>query len=466
MKYHRNALLLLAVIAFGCVAASEVIACQCVETLDKCYLVGRADAIFVGKVVAVKDVPAGIDEVGNELISLGDRSFVLRVEERFQGVKSLTVEIPSGASNCDLRFQLGERYLIYAERGEDGKFHTSVCAGSRSLDQADEDLAYLRNLPHPGIGGTIRGMVIGYNPTGGGFMIGGLPGISVRINGPGKPISLFTGADGSFELSGLKPGKYGIKIQLPDHYEQDDLIHGIKVSDRGCARDYFVAHVNNGLTGTLVDKSGKPLANTHVELISAGEHIPGWYDSDEQVDTDESGRFVFEKIPPGRYLLGINLRNSPGESLPYLATYYPGVTKREDAQVIEFGLGQKLADRQIQLLGELVKHTVSGVARWPDGTPAANAHVYLGYIDPSGEWQTTDSSAADENGEFAVFGFEGFDYLLQAYAERSGIAGGAAVSAHAIPPKFDLKGDRDAITLILSLPGTDCEQCERPKPNP
>lgn len=453
-------------LAFGFVLllTQTATACWCRDPGSGCEKVGNHDTVFVGTVLSAKDnhprpapEPDGSEEVG-----FGpDKTFTFSVDEGFQGAKSKTIDVVTGNSNCDFWFKLGERYLVYASHGTDGKIYTSKCSGTKSLDRSAEDLTFLRNLPTQPTGTRIYGTVIGYGPADAGYRIQGLSGIPVSLVGPRK-YRVVTDATGDFDVSGVRPGTYRISVELPAYYLQEDLSEEIRVNGRGCVQQYFVPDVANSVSGRVIDEKGEVLKDATVSLIPADGKIVGWDDSDWDLDTDENGAFNFAKVPPGRYLLGVNLNESPGRSFPYRSTYYPGVLQRADAQVIEIGLGAKLTNLTLRVFGQLVSHDVTGQVFWPDGRPATNAHIYLGYLDEAGEWQVTGSADADEAGRFTVTGFEGYDYLLQAYFLQSTEGKPDYLDAHAPVTKFRLTENRPGLRLVLSLPGHDCEECGKP----
>jgi hypothetical protein len=226
----------------------------------------------------------------------------------------------------------------------------------------------------------------------------------------------------------------------------------------------FIPHVDNRVSGSVLDEDGEALERARVSLIPAGAPIVGWNEDESTTDTDDEGNFSFAEVPPGRYLLGVHLNESPYGSFPYLSTFYPGVTNRADAQVIDLGLGQKLTGMTLRLGARLVQHSVSGEVVWPDGRPAGGAHIYLNYLDPAGEWPLAGIIATDDQGRFTLVGFEGYVYSLGA-SLRDGQEGNPGYRAvHAPAVKLRLSEDRDGLRLVLSQGGSECDECYVPKP--
>ena len=75
-------------------------------------------------------------------------------------------------------------------------------------------------------------------------------------------------------------------------------------------------YTRNRLSRVLTDSSGKPVANVHVELVAtaAPDMRPPW----DFTFTDETGHFTFQKVPPGEYILGVNIVGGP-MSVPSIA---------------------------------------------------------------------------------------------------------------------------------------------------
>jgi hypothetical protein len=60
------------------------------------------------------------------------------------------------------------------------------------------------------------------------------------------------------------------------------------------------------------------------------------------VKTDEQGRFVFDDLPPGAYVFGVNLTKRYGTPPPGPPTFLPGTAAVQDAAVIELKPGDRI----------------------------------------------------------------------------------------------------------------------------
>jgi hypothetical protein len=108
----------------------------------------QAKVVFVGKVIAVDDPglpPAGARDVVFDLVRPVKVRFVL--EQVYRGKKTDEIEIATrtGGLEWGYDFEVGEKYLVYAQQNEtnDSEFFVEACGRTRSFSDAREDLTYL-----------------------------------------------------------------------------------------------------------------------------------------------------------------------------------------------------------------------------------------------------------------------------------------------------------------------------------
>ena len=455
------ALLLLAV------AAEEARACSCVPARPVCEAFGGSSAVFVGRVVGSAQTEVSVDRETGKKVTYAVGAIHFEVEEAFSGVvgrKRVTIHSGTGGGDCGYWFLRGRRYVVYADEHE-GKLYTSICTRTHQLEGPDEDLAFLRDLPPAGTGVRLYG-IVGRPPYTQArpeeAKVEGLAGIRVVINGPGgSRRELFTDAEGRYEITNLRPGKYKVRAELPAQYYrggyEDD---GVEIADRGCAELSFAAIPNGAVTGRVVSAEGEPVAKVNVVLLRADAE--GFLSLNHEVgsaDTDEKeGRFEIEQVPPGEYVLGINLTWAPKAATPYPPTFYPGVSQRAEATVIEVSLGERVPELLLRLPPPLVERRVSGVVVWPDGTPAVGAEVHLADVNHPGYTASGWDNKTDAEGRFTLTGFDGVTYWVHANAPRfpskpyneSGMT-------HAEPPRVQLTTDTYGLRLVLTSEGAVCE---------
>ncbi|HEV2861245.1 MAG TPA: carboxypeptidase regulatory-like domain-containing protein [Pyrinomonadaceae bacterium] len=290
----------------------------------------------------------------------------------------------------------------------------------------------------------------------------GLAGIKVTITGPGgSRRELFTDAEGRYEVTHLKPGKYKVGADLPPQYYRDEYTEKeLEVYDRGCASAHFAAIPNGVVSGRVVTAEGEPVAKAKVVLVRADLEGPGGMGDEAGVDymEDKEGRFEIGQVPPGEYVLGVNVTWMPQPHSPYPPTYYPGAADRSGAAVIKVGLGERVADLLLRLPPPLAGRKVHGVVVWPDGTPAAGAEVYLSDVNYPDHTATGWDHKTDAQGRFTLTGLEGVTYRVHANAPKyPDKPYGESGIMHAEPPKVTLSSDAYGLRLVLASEGAVCK---------
>ena len=131
--------------------AGEAHACSCAGGSDASAAYDGADAVFAGEMVR-----GGLEDPDPaDGTMMGGVEF--RVVDAWKGISEDSVvlygqemvyygEIEEGemvvSSSCAYIFEKGERYLVYADRFEDG-FRTGTCDGTTKLEDSGKDLEAL-----------------------------------------------------------------------------------------------------------------------------------------------------------------------------------------------------------------------------------------------------------------------------------------------------------------------------------
>lgn len=109
--------------------AQSACACSCVA-VPPAENLRDSDAVFSGTAVDFKD----------------NNGVVFEVEESWKGVpgRSVTVYERMAGTTCEIGFEKGDSYLVYANKGgEDGPLETELCAGTEPLKYAESDVEAL-----------------------------------------------------------------------------------------------------------------------------------------------------------------------------------------------------------------------------------------------------------------------------------------------------------------------------------
>lgn len=452
---HRIAGLLLLTVGLLCLN-SEARACGCPGSFiqsQSCSAYWNANVVFAGTVTEVGPmIPvAGSDR---QLFTTNGRFTRFTIEDGFRGVKGETIETFERGTSCDYHFKLGERYFVYGGRDpKDGKIYVSACSATKSLDHAEDDLAYargvIRNEPTPNIIGLVtretRAGADHYRQN------TNLEGIRVVSNGDAGSAEAFTDSKGIFRFFGLAPGRYGVRALTSSDLRRlygEDVVK-VQVVDGRCSGGQFTVTPLSLITGKVLDVDGAP-AKTRLNLVPidlAGTQITPAEGSIETY-SDDQGIYKFDWLAPGRYLVAVSERNQPGTNdPPYPRAYLPGVISREQAAIIEVTEGLQVTVSDFQLPSPLVARTVRGVALLPDGTPAANAIVTLEFTERN--WIETGS--ADAQGRFTVKVYDGFKYLVAAELRKE--IQGAWRATHSLAVEIVAGSTNDPLLLVVTQPG-------------
>ena len=437
---------------------STVWACSC-GTPEPAVAFNGARMVFIGRMLG-----------GTEKINLRDidrKPYVIEagqvrfaVEEVFKGSHvaevSLQINGNSGTS-CTYGLKRGELYVVYAYTdGKDDILFTHVCSRTKSVNRADAkaDLNFLRNLPPPGSGGNIRGLVDrelkGED---------GKPLSDVRVqitSSDGQVITAFTDEKGRFLVRQLKPGKYKVEPNLPLNYTSEDKFLEVDVDDRGTVDAVFVAFIDGKVKGRVMDREGNSFNSIYFELEGDGKKVSG-------LSTGDDGAFEVGGVPPGEYVLSIEMLHA-GDSKrkPY---YYPGTFLREKASVIRVGVGESVEGLQFPLPPGSIVRTIEGEVTWKDGTPAAEVDVIL-FCQQSSKpngfvVDLTKRTTTDEKGRFRLEILTNESYSVRASATK--IDKDKFVQMHSPPLRISTGESVKDVTLVLSNKDFSHEECEKPQ---
>jgi hypothetical protein len=165
----------------------------------------------------------------------------------------------------------------------------------------------------------------------------------------------FTNLNGQFELE-LPPGSYDLTAATQQGLREEEPSisktmlpgYGINgnasVMQRGCTDVDFTLLTDGKLGGRVTMSDGRPARFTKIAIIPISPIHPQF-----TVDADENGRFEIGGRQPGQYLVGVGLLAQLDSAEWKFRVYYPGVTTREQAKVIELGDGEWRTDIDFQL---------------------------------------------------------------------------------------------------------------------
>ena len=320
--------------------ASDSLACLC-DALPNppCRAYWETPAIFSGVVTSI--TPINTDGVGERKVSI-------KVERAYKGIDKNQVEVftGDGRMDCGFPFEVGERYLVYANNYND-VLSTSYCMRTHNLSRAKEDIDYIEGLPSMPDGVTIFGNIAKIGRFS--YVTKPIVNLGIKIEGPdsGRTESLRTDGKGNFKIQGIPAGIYLVNPLLPKEtsfyaYGRDDNNLAYRVSNRGCLQIDFAAYFEGKIQGRVLSATGKNVAGYDVQLISADYEFKNSTDMAALLTWDVSeanGSFMFEGVPPGRYKLGIGIGGAPDVFLKKGRIFYPGTVDPKKAKIITVGDG-------------------------------------------------------------------------------------------------------------------------------
>jgi hypothetical protein len=400
-------------------------ACTC-DINPPCAAIWQAEAVFVGTVVdRASEVVGGSLSWTVHRIAVS-RTFRGSVDSSVTLVPALrpsaeaiaqSLSYPGGLetiSTCDYRFEPGREYLIYAHRTDQGRWTTSLCSGTKPLEEAAEDLEYIESVPLAEPTGRVYGTIERTIPDPADRTTMNVPaaGIPVALVSEHRQLTVTTDVDGKFDLH-VPPGNYTVAPVLPQTVRVYGGPRRVSVPSRGCAPVSFWLVANGRIEGRVVERDGKPVPRVSIDVIPAdlpAGQRPESHTTAPSGRTDERGRFAVEPILPGRYVVAVNARSGPQLSAPYAATFYPGVN-RTDARAIELGDSERQTGLTI-VVTPLEETTVSGMVTFDDDRPVVDANVTAAPVDHKGT--ITSSATTDNSGAFQLRLLAGITYVIRA----------------------------------------------------
>jgi hypothetical protein len=420
-------------------------ACSCMIVGPACQAYWKTDAVFDATVTRIQRLPPADTSAALELPS-DDTLVTLQVHRSWKGAGTGEVEITTASSSsaCGYEFTEGDRYLVFARHWR-GRWSVSYCSATQQFDGSGPAAAFLASLERPAPGGRLFGTVRTSQRV---FehersQQEVATETIVRLSGAGKAWTAKS-TGGRYEFRGLPEGTYDLEIDAPEGHMTYGRDRTVNIpSEHACAEENFGFAPAGRIAGRLVDPDGRGLAGLRVEVtVPDAQPHPIYGLPMDSGSTDASGFFELGNLPPGRYIIGVNLRDLPNQYNPYGRAVYPGTG---EPHVVELSLGQAVDLGTWFMPPPLPITRVEGIVTRADGTPVPGVHV--------GAWDDTGDPIERARGAGNTISDDGGRFVLELRQGR--IYDFSARDKQAKPmkvraPRLETRGlARTAIQIVL-----------------
>jgi hypothetical protein len=369
----------------------------------------KAPIVFRGRVIDNNHDP----RLGFEQWTL----YRFRIEEVFKGLPSNLKEVfidPGSFTSCYGGFGSNVDYLIYTggprapetfasyygrvkdTKSRDGSvkllpdawkdlgalpiFTVWECSPSRTIQDDDPDLAYLRLASQGQVSanGSIHGVAV-QNAEWPFSISDYLPvaGATITAAKGSQTWKSTTAADGSYRIPEIPPGKYTLAIASTDFgvgkFLQIDpnVIHpNVEAVAGGCVVARASFDTSATIAGTVLNHNGQPASGVRIELGATNNDgkvkvIPGTW-----TNSDAHGQFNARKVPVGRIVVGANINASPTLDEPYDPVYVPSAGGIAAARIFTVKPGEQVTGVILTLPKPLPFGSLFVDVLWPDASQA------------------------------------------------------------------------------------------------
>ena len=349
------------------VFASDILGCTCrnKNTIIEDY--NSTSLIFAGTVVRFSDTTG----------------FVFNISTLYKGsiLNERSVSVRSESGNCSYEFKIGKKYLVFAFEYEDSYF-TDQCTRTATYESSELNLIFLNNLPRSLETSFILGSLVYWeNNDLRFFEVTKLKNQKITLESKEFIFSTYTDENGKYLFENIPIGKYTVKID----YDTDLILESaaydtINIAKNNCYFYPFTLVLPCTVVVNLVDDQRNPIEYYEVdtELIPASYYkIKDLYLGGSGSVKIEEGKLIYDRVPPGNYVFGVNTFWGSSSCKPYTSIYYPNEREFDQAKVIELN-SQKRSVEIEMVLQKLKTFYIKGEFVIDSLKPLPHISVFLG----------------------------------------------------------------------------------------
>jgi hypothetical protein len=413
------------------------LACECAPPPPACQAIGQAELVFLGTVTELNAKSEAF------------KTAKMQVDRAYKGKLRETVELFDDGMCDGPVLEVGHQYLMYTSGLPTGALPARGCTRSRRVEDADEDLRFLRQYTTGKVTTHISGTVRFRPDEPDDSQLGEegrtpIKDVRVTLSRNGKDTATSTDALGRYSFSGLSPGEYEVDAQLSG-YRLNWAPDSLTLRANGCAQADMLMKIDRRVEGIVRDDKGGPAPGVLVEMASTNSGLKSWEQAVLLSVSDEEGRYAIDGIPPGEYLLGVNIKSTPTKEYPFHSTYYPDTKDVNQATRIIVTPGASIQTFDLRVSNKLPLINIHGRVLNADGTaPLAQDHPQVRIKEPGLQGQIEQTSIiVDAEGRFQFELCDGVQYSAFAFS------GPVNAKTYSAPIEFVPTKAHDQLELVL-----------------
>lgn len=288
---------------------------------------------------------------------------------------------------------------------------------TRPLAEADDDLQFFRSLSAGDDRARLFGTVTHWErdvATQQPRDFGVVRDLRVNVSGMGRVLDIWTDDAGRFDVK-LPPGKYEVTSLPPPGFSTNYTQHSIELpAPRSCAVLDWGVRFDGRIRGAVQRRQAEAGVEIPVELMAVESVGQSGNVSVLRAPIDSAGRYEFTEVPPGRYLVGVDLVRRMNPTLVFPTTFHPGTPDASSATVIELRGGQQRDLEPMTLPAARPARQLVGTVVREDGSPVSGAYISLS--DGNSKWrQVASGMKTGPDGTFSLLVHEGLSYIARAH---------------------------------------------------